>query len=91
MPGATVPTKDGRLCCDCPTEPPRLSSKTTAKSYASRMIGENAPVEQALSEVRPDEGQDLEPLIQVPPRGLWRTSGRARWPTTSPRIAAANW
>lgn len=30
-----------------------------------RMIGENAPVEQALSEVRPDEGLDLEPLIQI--------------------------
>src|SRR5437764_8567272 len=30
-----------------------------------RMIGENAPVERALAEVRPEEGQDLEPLIQI--------------------------
>ncbi|HKB35741.1 MAG TPA: hypothetical protein VKD72_04760 [Gemmataceae bacterium] len=30
-----------------------------------RMVGDSVPVEQALDEARPDEGQDLEPLIQI--------------------------
>ena len=38
----SVPTNDGMLRCDWLTEPPWLSSRTTPKSNASRMMGENA-------------------------------------------------
>ena len=33
----------------------------------------------------------LTPIVQVPPRGLWRTSGRARWTTPPRRGWGAAW